>query len=92
MKLQEKLLKKRSYKNYYIKAIILEPSLLDRIKVELKNLTFETDKVLNESVIKVAIITDHLVIPIKYIHIYSALAARECMDEVLLFIMDILLI
>lgn len=68
-------------KDEHIKAIIVGPSLSDRSKVELKNLTFETPKLLNEAGIKVAIMTDHPVIPLKYIHLCAALAAREGMEE-----------
>lgn len=68
-------------KDEHIKAIIVGPSLSDRSKVELRNLTFETPKILNDAGIKVAIMTDHPVIPLKYIHLCAALAAREGMDE-----------
>lgn len=68
-------------KDEHIKAIIIGPTLSDRSKVELKNLTFETPKILNQSGIKVAIMTDHPVIPLKYIMLCAALAAREGMDE-----------
>lgn len=68
-------------KDEHIKAIIVGPSLSDRSKVELRNLTFETPKILNEAGIKVAIMTDHPVIPLKYITLCAALAAREGMEE-----------
>lgn len=68
-------------KDEHIKAIIVGPSLSDRSKVELRNLTFKTPKILNEAGIKVAIMTDHPVIPLKYITLCAALAAREGMDE-----------
>ncbi len=68
-------------KDEHIKAIIVGPSLSDRSKVELKNLTFETPKILNDAGIKVAIMTDHPVIPLKYITLCAALAAREGMNE-----------
>lgn len=68
-------------KDEHIKAIIVGPSLSDRSKIELRNLTFETPKILNEAGIKVAIMTDHPVVPLKYITLCAALAAREGMDE-----------
>lgn len=68
-------------KDEHIKAIIVGPSLSDRSKVELKNLTFKTPGILNKAGIKVSIMTDHPVIPLQYISICAALAAREGMDE-----------
>jgi imidazolonepropionase-like amidohydrolase len=68
-------------KDEHIKAIIVGPSLSDRSKVELKNLTFKTPAILNKAGIKVSIMTDHPVIPLQYISICAALAAREGMDE-----------
>jgi imidazolonepropionase-like amidohydrolase len=63
------------------KAIIVGPSLSDRSKIELQNLTFETPSILNKAGIKVAIMTDHPVIPLQYLPICAALAAREGMEE-----------
>jgi len=68
-------------KDEHIKAIIVGPSLSDRSKVELKNLTFKTPGILNKAGIKVSIMTDHPVIPLQYISLCAALAAREGMDE-----------
>ena len=45
------------------KGIILGPALSNRSKVELQNLTFETPGILSKAGIKVAIMTDHPVIP-----------------------------
>ncbi|MEG0774652.1 amidohydrolase [Clostridium sp.] len=63
------------------KAIIIGPSLSDRSKIELQNLTFETPSILNKAGIEVAIMTDHPVIPLQYLPICAALAAREGMEE-----------
>lgn len=68
-------------KDEHIKAIVVGPSLSNRRKVELKNLTFKTPAILNKAGIKVSIMTDHPVIPLQYISICAALAAREGMDE-----------
>ncbi|WP_346846548.1 MULTISPECIES: amidohydrolase [unclassified Clostridium] len=70
-----------SLKDEHIKSIIIGPSLSDRSKVELKNLTFKTPMILNKAGIKVSIMTDHPVIPLQYISLCAALAAREGMDE-----------
>lgn len=70
-----------SLKDEHIKSIIIGPSLSDRSKVELKNLTFKTPMILNKAGIKVSIMTDHPVIPLQYISLCAALAAREGMGE-----------
>lgn len=63
------------------KAIIVGPTLSDRSKIELQNLTFETPSILNKAGLKVAIMTDHPVIPLQYLPICAALASREGMEE-----------
>ncbi len=63
------------------KGIILGPSLSNRSKVELKNLTFKTPGILSKAGIKVAIMTDHPVIPLQYLPVCAGIAAREGMDE-----------
>ncbi|MEG0132814.1 MAG: amidohydrolase [Clostridium sp.] len=71
----------QNLKDEHIKAIIIGPSLSNRSKVELKNLTFKTPMILNQAGIKVSIMTDHPVIPLQYISLCAALAAREGMNE-----------
>jgi imidazolonepropionase-like amidohydrolase len=63
------------------KAIIVGPSLSDRSKIELQNLTFETPSILNKAGLKVALMTDHPVIPLQYLPICAALAARAGMED-----------
>ncbi|MCG8484618.1 MAG: amidohydrolase [Clostridia bacterium] len=60
---------------------IVGPSFSERSKVELRNLTFETPGVLNKAGIKVAIMTDHPVIPIQYLTLCAALAAKAGLDK-----------
>jgi imidazolonepropionase-like amidohydrolase len=60
---------------------IVGPSLSDRSKYELKNLTFETAGVLSKAGIKIAIMTDHPVIPLQYLPMCAALAVKAGMDE-----------
>jgi Amidohydrolase family. len=60
---------------------IVGPSLSERSKVELKNLTFKTPGILSKAGILVAIMTDHPVIPLQYITLCASLAVREGMDE-----------
>jgi len=63
------------------KGIILGPTLSNRSKVELQNLTFETPGILSKAGLKVAIMTDHPVIPLQYLPVCAGIAAREGMNE-----------
>ena len=63
------------------KGIILGPALSSRSKVELRNLTFKTPGILSRAGIKVAIMTDHPVIPLQYLPVCAGIAAREGMDD-----------
>jgi imidazolonepropionase-like amidohydrolase len=63
------------------KGIIVGPTLSNRSKVELQNLTFKTPVLLSKAGIKVAIMTDHPVIPLQYLPVCAGIAAREGMDE-----------
>jgi len=57
------------------------PTLISRAKVELKDKTFATPGVLTRHGVKVAIVTDHNVIPIEYLPLCAALAVRSGMTE-----------
>jgi len=59
----------------------LGPTLCDRSKPEMKNLTFDTYGVLSEKGIQTSIITDHPVIPINYLPLCAALAVKSGMSE-----------
>lgn len=61
--------------------VIVGPSLSERSKVELANLTFKTPGILSKAGLDVAIMTDHPVIPLNYLPICAGLAVREGMDE-----------
>lgn len=61
--------------------LIVGPSLSERSKVELRELTFETAGILNKAGMDIAIMTDHGVIPIQYLPLCAALAAKHGMDE-----------
>lgn len=67
-------------KNEKLPAIV-GPSFGDRCKFELKNLTFETPGVLSKAGVKVAIMTDHPVIPLHHLGLCAALAVKAGMDE-----------
>lgn len=60
---------------------IVGPSLTTRAKVELKDRTYKTPAVLAEAGVKVALMSDHPVIPIHYLPVYAALAVRSGMDR-----------
>ena len=63
------------------KGAIVGPTLSNRSKIELKNLTFDTPKILHEAGVKVAITTDSPVIPLHYLPICAGLAAKSGLDE-----------
>lgn len=57
------------------------PSLSNKSKFELKNLTFQTPAVLTNAGIKVAIITDSPVIPLEYLPLCASLAMKSGLPE-----------
>ena len=63
------------------KNAIVGPSLGNRSKFELKNMTFETPKVLVEAGVKVAITTDSPVTPLQYLPLCAGLAHKAGLDE-----------
>lgn len=56
---------------------IVGPSLTSRTKIELQNKTFKTPGILANEGIKVAIMTDHNVIPIQYLPLCAGLAVKD---------------
>ncbi len=62
--------------------VLVGPTLGERTKNELKNKTFATPGILTKAGVKVAIISDHGVIPAQYLPLYAGLSVREGMDEV----------
>ena len=61
--------------------VMLGPTLSDRSKPELKNLTFDTYRNLSERGIDVAIITDHPEITVEHLPLCAAMAVKHGMDE-----------
>jgi len=61
--------------------VIVGPLFSDRSKVELRNMTFKAPGILSKAGIKVAMMTDHPVIPEQYLPVCAAIAVREGMDE-----------
>ncbi|EIT84679.1 Imidazolone-5-propionate hydrolase [Fictibacillus macauensis ZFHKF-1] len=57
------------------------PTLTRRSKIELKNKTWETYRILAQHGIEVSITTDHPYTPIQYLNVCAALAVREGLSE-----------
>ncbi len=53
------------------------PTMTRKSKIELKNKTWQTYKVLNDHGVSVSITTDHPYIPIQYLNVCAAIAIRE---------------
>ena len=61
--------------------VIVGPLFSDRSKVELRNMTFKAPGILSKAGVKVAMMTDHPVIPEQYLPVCAAIAVKEGMDE-----------
>jgi imidazolonepropionase-like amidohydrolase len=61
--------------------VIVGPLFSERSKVELKNMTFKAPGILSKAGVKVAMMTDHPVIPIQYLPVCAAIAVKEGMEE-----------
>ncbi len=57
--------------------VIVGPHLTSRSKIEVKNMTFRTNKILNDANVLFAITTDHPVVMIQYLPICAGLAVKE---------------
>ena len=57
--------------------VIVGPHLTSRSKIEIKNMTFKTNAILNEADILFAITTDHPVVMIQYLPLCAGLAVKE---------------
>ena len=61
--------------------LIVGPSLSERSKIELRNLTFETAGILSNAGADICLMTDHPVIPIQYLPICAGIAIKHGMKE-----------
>ncbi len=59
---------------------IVGPSMTGRVKVELSDMSFKTAGILAKAGVKVALMSDHPVVPTKNATIYAALAIKEGLD------------
>ena len=62
-------------------SAVVGPLLTDRSKVELKNQSLETPGILSKAGVKIAIMTDHPCVPVKYLSLCAAMAVKEGMEE-----------
>lgn len=61
--------------------VIVGPSLSERSKIELRNLTFDTAGILSNAGLEVSIMTDHPVIPVQYLPMCAGIAVKHGMDK-----------
>ncbi|MGI6452178.1 MAG: amidohydrolase [Syntrophomonadaceae bacterium] len=61
--------------------VFLGPLLVNRAKVEMKEVSFKNANLLHEAGVKFAFITDHPVIPIRYLRVCAALSISAGLDE-----------
>ena len=61
--------------------MIVGPSITERSKIELRNLTFETAGILSNSGLDICLMTDHPVIPIQYLPICAGIAIKYGMKQ-----------
>lgn len=61
--------------------VALGPLLVNRAKVEMKEVSFQSARRLKAAGVDFCLVTDHPVIPIQYLNICAALAVREGLDE-----------
>ena len=62
-------------------GVMIGPTMTDRSKPELKNMSFSTYKTLSDLGISLAIITDHPETTIEYLPLMTALAVKHGMDK-----------
>ena len=60
---------------------VVGPNLCDRSKPELRSLTFDNPKILDQAGLKICLTTDHPVIPVYYLPLCAALAVKSGMDS-----------
>ncbi|GAA0700888.1 amidohydrolase [Paraclostridium ghonii] len=61
--------------------VIVGPSLSERSKIELRNLTFDTAGILSNAGMKVSLTTDHPVVPLHYLPICAGIATKHGMES-----------
>ena len=61
--------------------LIVGPSLSERSKIELRNLTFETAGILSNAGKDICLMTDHPVIPVQYLPVCAGIAIKHGMKK-----------
>ena len=61
--------------------VIVGPSLSERSKIELRNLTFDTPAILSNEGLQVSLMTDHPVIPVQYLPVCAGIAVKHGMKK-----------
>lgn len=61
--------------------VFLGPLLVNRAKVEMKEVSFKNAGLLAREGVKFALITDHPVVPVEHLRVCAALTVREGLDE-----------
>lgn len=61
--------------------VVVGPSLSERSKIELRNLTFDTAGILSNAGVNVSLMTDHPVIPVQYLPICAGIAVKHGMQK-----------
>ena len=61
--------------------VIVGPSLSERSKIELRNLTFDTAGILSNAGAQVSLMTDHPVIPVQYLPMCAGIAVKHGMKK-----------
>jgi len=61
--------------------VMLGPLLVNRAKVEMKEVAFKNAKILAQRGVQFGLITDHPVVPIEHLRVCAALTVREGLDE-----------
>ena len=60
--------------------VVVGPSLSERSKIELRNLTFDTAGILSNEGMEVSLTTDHPVVPLHYLPVCAGIAVKHGMD------------
>ncbi|MGL5753327.1 MAG: amidohydrolase [Paraclostridium sp.] len=61
--------------------VVVGPSLSERSKIELRNLTFDTAGILSNAGMDVCLTTDHPVVPVHYLPICAGIAVKHGMNK-----------
>ncbi len=61
--------------------VVVGPSLSERSKIELRNLTFDTPGILSNEGLQVSLMTDHPVIPVQYLPMCAGIAVKHGMKK-----------